>query len=608
MKSCPTCRALYPDNFTVCPQDAAPLRPATDIASGAVLRGKYEILEKLGQGGMGVVYKVRHVHFDELYALKIVTSHLSEDPTFLQRFRAEALLMRRLNHPHAVRVHDFDETEDGRPFMVMEYVEGQGLDKLLAEAAPLDTCRAIRVAMQVSEALAAAHHLGIIHRDIKPANVLVAQGPDGGDFVKVLDFGVAKVKEHSQFQGVESLTRTGFVVGTPDYMSPEQAQGVRGDQLDGRTDIYSLGVVLYEMLTGDLPFRADTPVMMLMAHIQKQPPDPRTIRAEIPGPLARVILYALEKSPALRFASAEAMHDALKEILEIEQIGMGTVRVLPSRGAPREAAPRADRPAGAGSPPSGPDLIAKSRDEGPGAAAPTQVVTPPPRRSPAFVRPEAESAEEVPASHATAPAPPPQPRTIPVPAPRAQTLPPLPSYAPAPRPSVSKAVYVGTAAVLLAAIAVGGYLVWNRTPHPSTAPPVSSQPSAGKPQATVPSAPPPVSGEERVVPAQPRKEAGAENPPAGAGLEPVASPRKEKIERAVSSPSAAPLRAANPRVQEVHRLMASANSALDAGRYDEAIANFRAVLQLEPRHAAARVGLQRARRAKAAEEVILKRP
>ncbi len=291
-----------------------------------MVRGKYQVLAKLGQGGMGVVYKVRHIHLGDIWALKLVSSRMADEPGFLQRFRTEALLMRRLDHPNVVRVYDFDETEDGRPFIVMECVEGPGLDRLVAPGRPLDTRRALQITMQACGALAAAHRLGIIHRDIKPANLLVARAPDGSDLVKVVDFGVAKVKESGE-QVAEALTRTGFVIGTPDYMSPEQAQGVRGDNLDGRTDLYSLGVVLFHVLTGQLPFVADTPMKLLLAHIQANPPDPRTLRADLSPATAAAVLKALQKDRAQRFADAAEMSGVLAAALESEESALAaTVR------------------------------------------------------------------------------------------------------------------------------------------------------------------------------------------------------------------------------------------------------------------------------------------
>jgi serine/threonine-protein kinase len=329
MKHCPACRRTYATHFTVCPQDGTALRDAAELAPGTVLRGKYEILEKLGEGGMGVVFKARHVRFDEICALKVVSAALAQDQTFVQRFHAEALVMRKLEHPHALRVHDVDETEDGRPFLVMEFVAGQNLATLL-RGGPLEPARAVRITMQLCEALAAAHRLGIIHRDIKPNNILLARAADGSDFVKLFDFGIAKVMEGSAIGGGASLTQTGFLVGTPAYMSPEQARGLRGDKLDGRSDLYSLGVVLYEMLTGRIPFEGDTPLAVLMAHLNQAPPELADLRAGLPDALVEIVMTALAKDPEERFASAEAMRASLAQVLQLFMSGV-TQQAAPAR-------------------------------------------------------------------------------------------------------------------------------------------------------------------------------------------------------------------------------------------------------------------------------------
>ena len=327
MKTCPNCRGTYPNDFTLCPKDGTSLLTVTEFSDGAIVKGKYKILSKLGEGGMGVVYKAHHLHFDELCALKVVSSRLAADSEFIQRFRSEALVMRKLDHPNAVRVHDFDETEDGRPFMAMEFVDGFNLADLITGGHPLEPGRAIGIVMQVCDALGAAHRLGIIHRDIKPSNILVIRREDGTEWAKVLDFGVAKMKERAGGPSGPALsTAAGFVVGTPAYMSPEQARGIPGSKLDGRSDLYSVGVVLYELLTGRTPFTADTPLDLLIAHIQLQPPDPREIRAELAPPLAEIVLRALEKDPAKRFASAEEMRRALDLALVSASRVAATVR------------------------------------------------------------------------------------------------------------------------------------------------------------------------------------------------------------------------------------------------------------------------------------------
>src|SRR5688572_21022583 len=282
-----------------------------------LIRGKYEILSKVGAGGMASVYKARHLAFGEVLALKLVGTRLAHDPDFLKRFRNEAVITRRLHHPNAVRVEDLDATEDGRPFIVMEYVDGRSLRELVRTDGPQPLARAVAVARQVCAALAAAHALGITHRDIKPDNILLGRGPDGAEHVKVLDFGIAKVRETTEGEGEGyTPTRTGMIVGTPQYISPEQAMGKRGEEVDGRADLYSLGVVLYEMVTGRLPFQSDTAMGMLLHHLQTAPTPPDLARPDlsIPAPLTDVLMRALQKDREQRYANAGEMLQALDAV------------------------------------------------------------------------------------------------------------------------------------------------------------------------------------------------------------------------------------------------------------------------------------------------------
>jgi len=322
MKTCPTCKSNHSDHYSHCPLDGTPLVESSLWTDGAVIRGKYRILGKIGQGGMGAVYKAQHVRFKEVCAIKVMAPELMKDPVFLKRFEHEAVLTRKLQHPNAVKVEDFDEAEDGRPFIVMEYIEGRSLKEVIAREAPMPVARVCSIAKQVASALDAAHHLGMVHRDIKPDNIvlldhLITQSPNDPmtrssdhPIAKVLDFGIAKMKEGLlETTGIGmTLTGTGMAIGTPSYMSPEQALGKRGDELDGRSDIYSLGAVMYQMLTGELPLQADTPIQMLMAHIQTPPRPVRETRngAEVPQAIAQLVMQCLSKGQDQRPANLSA--------------------------------------------------------------------------------------------------------------------------------------------------------------------------------------------------------------------------------------------------------------------------------------------------------------
>ncbi len=315
MKYCETCNATYPTEFNTCPKDQTVLRTTSELTRGMVIRDKYQVEEKIGAGGMATVYRVKHLAFNEERAIKVVSSKLMDDPNFIKRFRTEAVVTRKLQHPNAVRVDDLDTTEDGRLFMVMEYVKGRDLRTVVAGGGPLPLERVLNVAWQVASALATAHELGITHRDIKPENILLVPQPDGKDLVKVLDFGIAKVREGAMDLGGGgyTATQTGMLVGTPQYSSPEQALGKSGEQIDGRAVLYSLGVVMYEMLTGKLPFESDTPMGLLLHHLQTPPTSPDVARPDlqIPPAVAAAVMKALEKDPAKRFQTAGELLDAL---------------------------------------------------------------------------------------------------------------------------------------------------------------------------------------------------------------------------------------------------------------------------------------------------------
>ena len=262
---------------------------------------------------MGSVYRALHLRFGEIRALKVLSPQLAADALFARRFEQEAVLTRKLQHPNAVRVEDIDESEDGQPFIVMEYIQGRSLRELIDSEAPLDPARVCSLAIQIASALGAAHALGIVHRDIKPENIAVHS--EGAEKVKVLDFGIAKVKEDLASSVSISLTQTGMAIGTPAYMSPEQALGKRGEELDGRSDIYSLGVVMYECLTGKKPIAGDTPMQVLIGQIHSPPIPILEVRGRlaIPSGIAALVMRCLEKDPALRPATAAELAAALEQ-------------------------------------------------------------------------------------------------------------------------------------------------------------------------------------------------------------------------------------------------------------------------------------------------------
>ena len=366
MKYCDQCHTTYPNEFRTCPKDQTVLRAISELTQGMVIRDKYQVLEKIGAGGMAVVYKARHLAFNELRAIKVVNSKLLDDESFIKRFKGEAIITRKLTHPNAVRVDDLDSTEDGRPFMVMEYVHGKDLRHLIQNTGPLPIRRALAIARQVAQALAAAHALGITHRDIKPDNILLTDPGDGSDLVKVLDFGIAKVRE-AGLESAHSSTKTGMVVGTPQYISPEQAMGRHGEQIDGRADLYSLGVVLYEMVTGRLPFESDTPMGMLLHHIQSIPPRAHEISPElrIPEALSVLLVHALEKDRMLRYQNAQEFIQAIDDVEQQLRTGVTGVVTRPGMPAARSTSPAAAAPARATS----------------GARVPATRYAPPPERS-----------------------------------------------------------------------------------------------------------------------------------------------------------------------------------------------------------------------------------
>ncbi len=302
MLECPVCGRCEEAGTATCPADNSPLYPVAGVPR--VVDNKFRIEQLLGRGGMGAVYRARDVRLDRLVALKVVRPELLSDGEARQRFRREAQIVARLQHPSIVSVYDYGTFVDGGAFLVMELVRGEDLRRVLQREGRLDTDRALRILTAVCAAIDAAHREGVLHRDLKPENILL---PGGGLDAKVLDFGVAKVMADVPDRdplrtGTGTLvTAAGMIIGTPAYMAPEQLHGVAPD---ARSDVFSLAVVAYEMLTGELPFGRSSLAEIVMAHargVPAFPPDPA-----LPSHLQRAVQSALDPDPARRTPSVTA--------------------------------------------------------------------------------------------------------------------------------------------------------------------------------------------------------------------------------------------------------------------------------------------------------------
>ena len=337
MLHCPECGQNYADGASACPADGAALR--ADVTSegaadadelvGQTLDGKYRLDALLGEGGMGTVYRATHLLIDRPVAVKVLRPRFVGDDAAQHRFRREARAAGRLRHPNAVAVTDFGDTPEGYVYIVMELLEGRTLRELIADEGPLPAALAVRLMGQAAEAVAAAHEAGVIHRDLKPGNIFVMGGDNVRPAVKVLDFGIAKLAaESAEDSDAKNLTQTGVMIGTPRYMSPEQCDG---DRLTPASDVYSLGVILYEMLTGVPPFNGPTPLAVALQHSSKPPRPPRELVPTIPAELERVVLHALAKSPGERPGDAGEFR---RELLETAPLSGGAAaggsRVVPA--------------------------------------------------------------------------------------------------------------------------------------------------------------------------------------------------------------------------------------------------------------------------------------
>ncbi|NOY90404.1 MAG: protein kinase [Deltaproteobacteria bacterium] len=336
MATCPECSAKTLPDQEVCRSCGVHLDPETsgveppDPMLGSLIAGKYRIEEWIGEGAMGRVYAARQESLDKHVAIKVLHPHLARDPKVIKRFHREARAASRLSHPNSMQVVDFGADEDGKLYIAMELLDGPDLLEVIEDESPLSPRRIGRMLGEILDALEAAHAAGIIHRDLKPENVMVVEDHAGRELVKVCDFGIAKIPEA---EGGSAITMTGFVCGTPEYMAPEQA---RGEELDVRADLYAAGAMLYQLLTGQVPFTADSALGIITKHLTEPLVPPRRARPDlnIPSALAHVSEKALRKDRRRRYGSATEMKRALMRAVdalgEAADAPLGTTRGDPT--------------------------------------------------------------------------------------------------------------------------------------------------------------------------------------------------------------------------------------------------------------------------------------
>jgi serine/threonine protein kinase len=310
MKTCPKCRSPYGNGYAVCPRDGTALVAAPEWSEGAIIRAKFRIISVLSERFTGHVYKALHLKFDQLRALWVIGWEEAANQHFIKLLAREAGVLSKLQHPNVERVEDLDESEDGSPFVVMEFVEGRSLEQVIQQEGPLPPLRVCSIAKQVAAGLGAAHSLGLLHSDVQPEKIVLVGAP-GAEIAKVVDFCGVNLK---RAWGASDLESDGMILVRPQYASPEF---IMAKDLDSRSDLYSLGVVMYQMLTRELPFQADSLMGWLLAHLQKPPRPIQSVRPDlaIPDALANFVMRCLEKNRDVRPADAQ---EFIREIERVE--------------------------------------------------------------------------------------------------------------------------------------------------------------------------------------------------------------------------------------------------------------------------------------------------
>ena len=335
-KTCPQCGNSYDAEQRFCPRDGSTLRapPGSDMV-GSVIADRYLILSRIGEGGMGQVYLAEHVKMKRKSAVKVMHQGMVHDQDAIQRFNREASNASAIQHPNVAAIYDFGETADGLIYLAMEFVDGEPLTKIIERQGALTALRAAEITRQTADALEAAHEMGIVHRDLKPDNIMIARGRVGEDVVKVVDFGIAKAMTNTE----QKVTKTGLAIGTPEYMSPEQ---LGGDQLDSRTDIYSLGLVAFNMFTGQLPFPAVTSRESLIMRLTEKPRTLKEIRHDIQWPeeMQWVMDRALSSHPGERYQHVSQFgRDLVKAVSAMPQSALSQQGTLAISAVPEITVP-----------------------------------------------------------------------------------------------------------------------------------------------------------------------------------------------------------------------------------------------------------------------------